>query len=252
MLSPRCRAFRPRPYACAFFYLVVHALRSVTHGQAVVGQQFHSCWGPSSRRRPASHPQQETAPRSVGQPGYPALQRTVSSHGGRGDIMRWCAVVSQQRKAGTHLHSRRYRNTPAGDPPPIDPVVGLCRGVALTTPSGLLSMMLTYFRFASGYTVQRHGSGVLVQLGVRLAADCAVNHHARPSASRPLRLSLRVMPVRSARYLSSPHHASCSWVMAATPRVTLIEIGGEHSICVPMRPPETSIVSWAGSSRQTR
>ena len=94
------------------------------------------------------------------------------------------------------------------------------------------------------HAVQRHGGGVLVQLGVGLAADCAVD------ADAALRYGLAALAAGHAGALGQvfiqPHHASCSCVMAAVlPRVTLMRSAGAHSICVPMRPPETSIVCCA-------
>ena len=232
------------------FYLVVHALpQRHPHGQAVVGQRFHSCRG----HRLAvgqRHALSKAAPHRVGQRCVERNNILLFDVVGRGEqVVRQCAVVGQQHKAGARLVQPPGREQlPPGEVRrhQIDHRRILLVAAGADDALGLIEHDVDVFpvRACQRYTVQRHGGGVLVQLGVRLAADCAVNHHAS------LRHGLAALAASHSgalgQVLVQPHHASCSWVMAAVlPRVTLIRSAGEHSICVPMRPPETSIVSWA-------
>ena len=219
------------------------------HGQAVVGQRLDArgshrlAVGQRDARGKA--PAHRVGQRRV-QRDYVLLLDVV----GRGeDVMRQRAVVSQQHKAGARLVQ-----PPRGEQfPPrkvrrdqIDHRRVFFVAAGTDDALGLVEHDIHIFpvRARQRHAVQRHGGGVLVQLGVGLAADCAVD------ADAALRYGLAALAAGHAGALGQvfiqPHHASCSCVMAAVlPRVTLMRSAGAHSICVPMRPPETSIVCCA-------
>src|SRR5699024_7742231 len=91
--------------------------------------------------------------------------------------------------------------------------------------------------------VQQDG-GVLGHLGVRLAADRPFHGHAAFGDGLAAFAAGQAGALGQAAV--QPHHAPCSWVMAAVlPRTARIRSAGAHSIWVPMRPPDTSIAGWA-------
>ena len=82
-------------------------------------------------------------------------------------------------------------------------VVSFLSRLALTTPSGLLSMIYTNFRYApASGTPSSATAAVCSSSWVSALRQTAPSMLTRPFVTA-LRLSLRVMPVRSARYLSS-------------------------------------------------
>ena len=126
-----------------FFIWWYTPCRSVTHGQAVVGQRFHSCWG----HRLAvgqRHTLSKTAPHSVGQRG---IQRynVLFLHmvGGRG----YHAPVRRRRSTAQSRCSSCPAARPGTTPPgksrhQIDHRrILLVAAGADDAPSGLLSMM---------------------------------------------------------------------------------------------------------------
>ena len=230
--------------------LVVDALvQGDAHGAGVVpgrfglgGGQVFAVGRGDARRKAAAH--------LLGQRSVQRNQILLVHMVGRGqDVMGQGTVIGQQYKAGAGLiQAARREQLPPGVVRGHQvhhsgiPLVAAGADDALRLIEHDIHIL---FIFAcQRRAVQRDLRGGLVQLGIRLAADLARDHHA------PLGDGLAAFAAGHAgalgQVLIQPHHVWCSWVMAAVlPRVTLIRSAGAHSTWVPMRPPETMMVGWA-------